>query len=217
MSDHISVKCKANALLWSMLFILIISVGVNCYAQDQQIVRVEEDWRMVVGDPDPENVAPQVTLVISPSGDVNSLFAAFTMNHRGMPEFSSGGLQLQVWDGETSLQTRNFPNASVLSQAGETVTWTQSMELKDGLLTFEVLNGDSLTWGEFGGQSYLKVNVNSSIQNLNNYTPSVSVQNSGIGFASNRVQSLVLVRVRRIISTGQILEDNTPRTVHQQE
>jgi hypothetical protein len=40
------------------------------------------------------------------------------------------------------------------------------------------------------------------------------VRNSGIGFASNRVQSLVLRRVRYILDTGDQYEDATVRTVY---
>jgi hypothetical protein len=205
----------------AILFVLwqCVLFGGNCLAQApaDQIVRVEEDWQMVLGDPEPESVAPQVTCVISPVANVNSMYTALTINNRGLPEFAPGGLQLQVWNNETPLQTKNFSNTHVLSHAGETVRWTNTMELKDGLLTFEIVNGHSATWGEFGNQGSLKAVVNSTLSNLNGYSPSVSVENSSIGFASNRVQSLVLLRVRQISSTGVITEDTTPRIVHQQQ
>jgi hypothetical protein len=196
---------------------LFISVTGPCLAQDVQVVRVEEDWKMLLGDPEPQSVAPQVTCVISPVANVDSLYAAFTLNHRGLPNFNPGGLQLQVWDNETPLSIKNSANTSILSKSGEPVTWTQSMELKDGALTFEILNGNSATWGEFGGNGELKASVNTALPNLNNYSPDVSVKNSSIGFASNRVQSLVLNRVRLITSTGKIIEDKTVRIVYPQQ
>ena len=218
MSYRITALHKLSILLFTMLIFQL--AGGYCLGQDQplsQVVRVEEDWKMVLGIPDPESIAPQITCMISPIGDVNSLHAAFTLNHRGMPDFSPGGLQLQVWDNESPLFMKNFSNTSILSHDNEIVTWTQAMELKDGALTFEVVNGHSETWNHFGDQNSLKAVVNSVLPNLNNYHPNVSVNNSGIGFASNRVQSLVLQRVRLILSTGQIIEEDTPRIVYQQK
>jgi hypothetical protein len=200
--------------------LLIIFSGGNCLAQENppaQIVRVEEDWKMILEQPEPESVAPQVTCVISPVDNVNSLHAALTLNHHGLPDFTPGGMQLQIWNNETSMLNNNNPNNAVLSQTDEIVSWTQSMELKEGALTFEVINGSSATWGEFGGQGYLKAVVNTTLENLNNYSPDVSVGNSGIGFASNRVHVLVLDKVRYITSTGAVIEDDTQRIIHYQE
>ena len=55
-----------------------------------------------------------------------------------------------------------------------------------------------------------------TLENLNSYHPTVSVGNSGISYAANRVQSLVLKRVRVTTSEGEVLEDSTARPVHQQ-
>jgi len=121
-----------------------------------------------------------------------------------------------VWMDEIPLISRKFPNGAVMAQPGEIVGWTQSMELDDGVLVFEVTDGSSSTWGSFGGQGYLKIYMYTSLTNLNGYSPTVSVNNSGIGYAANRVQLLVLRRVRLITSTGEVLEDTTARVVHQQ-
>ncbi|MGW8256693.1 MAG: hypothetical protein ACWGMZ_04330 [Thermoguttaceae bacterium] len=196
--------------------ISLINAGI-CVADGtgNQVVRVEEDWEMTLGTPDAENDAPQVSCIISPVGNVCSVHGVFTLNHQSLPDYAAGGLQLQIWDDEEPLLGKNFPDESLMAQSDETVTWTQSMELKDGHLTFEIINGNSTTWGQFGGQGYLKAYVNSTLQDLNQYSPTVSVGNSGIGFASNRVQSLILKRVRLILSTGEVIEDNTARVVHQ--
>jgi hypothetical protein len=218
MSYYKNVLLTLNAIIFVAL--LIIFNGGVCLAQGDppaQIVRVEEDWKMILDQPEPGIVAPQVTCVISPIGNVNSLYAAFTLNHQGMPEFSPGGMQMQVWNNETSITNRNYPNNAILSLNNETVTWTQTMELKDGMLTFEVINGSSDTWGAFGSQGYLKAIVNTTLQDLNSYSPDISVAKSDIGFASNRVRSLVLEKVRYITSTGAVIEDNTDRIVHYQE
>jgi len=175
---------------------------------------VEEDWELVVGTPASESDAPQVICVISPVGNVDSLHATLELNNHSVPEFAAGGLQFQLWEGEVPLTERKFPNQALLSHANETVTWTQSMELSGGSLEFEITDGNSVTWGTFGGQGYLKASVTTTLSDLNAYNPAVSVANSGVCYAANRVQSLTLKRVRVYMSDGQVLVDCTERVVH---
>jgi len=182
-----------------------------------QIVRVEEDWELVVSTPDPDTDGPQVICVSSPGEGMNSLHANFELNLRSLPGFAPGGLQLQVWNGETPVGQSQAPNTAVMRTPGETVRWTQTMQLSGGMLTFEIVGGSSTTWESFGGQGYLKANVATSLADLSGYSPQVSATYSGVSYASNRVASLVLKRVRMISQNGQVLEDNTPRVVYQQD
>jgi hypothetical protein len=50
-----------------------------------------------------------------------------------------------------------------------------------------------------------------SFANLNAYSPDVSISNSGVSFAPNRVQSLTLNCVRYYTSDGQVFQDNQSR------
>ncbi len=184
---------------------------------DPVVVRVEEDWELVIGSTDTNSVAPQVTAVISPLCNVKSWYATFEVNARSLPTFSPGGLQLQTWQGGNSTSEKKFPGGGVLAQAGESICWTQSMELSDGTLTYEVTDGQSSTWGAFGGQGHLKGSVSTSLSNLNHYDPDVSVSNSGVGYAKNLVQSLTIKRVRVFLSSGAEVEDATERVVHTAE
>ena len=187
--------------------------GVFASDSAPNIVRVEEDWELVVDTPDANNVAPQVTCAISPTGQLNSLYATIEFNHQSQPDFVAGGMQLQLWNGESPVSTHKYPNNAVMSQPGETVSWTQAMTLTGGNLVYSVVNGESVTWGSFGW-ACLHVSAASDLPNLNGYDANVSVQNSGVGFASNRVQSLVLKAVRLVTSTGEVLADTTLRPVY---
>jgi hypothetical protein len=91
------------------------------------------------------------------------------------------------------------------------------MHLSGGMLTFEIVGGSSATWGAFGGQGYLKASTATGLTDLGGYSPQVSASYSGVSYASNRVASLVLRRVRKITQNGQVQEDSTPRVVYQQE
>lgn len=175
------------------------------------VVRVVEDWQLVVSQPDPSLDAPQVTAVISPLGHLNSLYAAFELNHQSQPAFVGGGMQLQLWNGETPLVSKKHKEGQKLTYDNEMITWTQEMSLKDGVLYFVVRNGTSTTWGNFGGPLSTAAAVATSLENLNAYSPVLGVENSGVGYAGNRVTSLKLLRVRAYTSDGQVVEDSTVR------
>ena len=180
-----------------------------------QITRVEEDWELVVADPDVATDAPQVTTIISPFGHLESLYGAFDFNHRSQPDFVAGGAQVQAWNGEQLLTRSNSNFTSKLQNAAETVTWTQVMKLHDGYLQFKVTSGSSSSWGSFGNWPYLRANVATSLTTLADYDPAVSVDNSGVGYAGNRVTSLTLKRVRRYLATGELHDQvTTPFVVH---
>jgi len=184
-------------------------------AQTTTVVRVEEEWELVVATPDSNSDGPQITCVMSPLGHVASLHAVFDLNHQSLPSFTPGGLQLQAWSGEWPVSQRKFPDTSVMAHAGETVCWTQSLEIVEGNLVMEITDGSSTTWGSFGGQGYLKTTVDTTLADLNAYDPAVSIAHSGVGYAANRVQSLVLKAVRLTTSTGEVLvQDDYPRTIY---
>jgi hypothetical protein len=170
---------------------------------------------LVVATPDSNSDSPQITCIISPMGNVASVYTAFDLNHQSLPSYSPGGLQLQVWNGDVAVSQRKFPNDSVLTHAGETICWTQSLEIVEGSLVMEIIDGSSTTWGSFGGQGYLRATVNTTLADLNAYNPAVSIANSGVSYAANRVQSLVLKSVQLTTSTGEVLvQDDYPRTIH---
>ena len=212
---------RAPRFCWPcLLFLSISSVCFHSWtvaqAQDSgtTIVRVEEEWELVVGEPHANSSAPQVVCVFSPLGHLQSCHATFELNHQTLPDSVAGGLQLQTWNGESPLRSRKFPNPALLAQPGETIRWTQVMEVGDGAVSFEITGGSSTTWGSFGGQGYLKASVPSYLTNLNGYDPSVSTSNSGVGYAANLVTSLVLKKIRVVTSDGQVIEDATVRVVH---
>jgi hypothetical protein len=192
-------------------------LGAAGVCQAQSVEKIEEDWELVISDPDPDLAAPQTTCTIAPAGNLEGLHATLELNVRSQPEFAPGGVQLQLWNGEELLATRTYVNYSALATPNETIRWTQKVRRANNEdLIFEVVQGESATWGDFGGQGYLRAEVDGSLLNLDTYNPDVSAANSGVGFASNRVQSLVLKEVRVTMTDGTVNVDATPRVVHQQ-
>jgi hypothetical protein len=209
-------KCKRLWLRTAAWLMCLAAAMVGAQpAAATDIVRVEEDWELVVSQPDANLNGPQVTCVISPL-TVDDAYCAFDINYHTQPDYSPGGLQVHVWDPKSPIVTGNLPVSGVMQQSGETVTWTQTMSLSQGSLSFAVSNGQSATWGSFDN-SDKPVSVCTSAQNLNGYDPNQSLANSGVSFASNLVTSLTLKAVRWYSADGTLLgQITTPQTVHPQ-
>lgn len=157
------------------------------------IVRVEEDWRLVLNEPNESADCPQFHTVMSPTGNVDSYYAEVLWNHRETPDYASGGVQLRSWYDELLLRRRSVEYRT-LSTAAETITWTQAMQADVDMLTFWVLNGNSTTWGAFGRD--MVIDVPTGILDLAQYSPTVSAANTCITYGANRVESLRITAVR---------------------
>ena len=89
-----------------------------------------------------------------------------------------------------------------------------AMSLEGGQLKFEVLNGNSITWANFGGQGYLKSTLPTDLTHLGSYRPDTSLKHSRVGFASHRVKKLVRKQVRYYTETGLVATDSNESVVH---
>ncbi len=176
--------------------------------------RVEEDWEIVIGEPSPQDEAPQILNVISPQGTQSGEFYVFELNHSTQPEYAAGGMQLQRWTGDTVRGWKSKNTTASLAIPGETIRYTLRMRVIDNDLWVSVRNGTSQTWGTFGGDE-LRLWSGSTFYNLNSYRTSHSTSNSRVGFASYRVTSFVLKEVR-YYSNGELVQtDETDRVVHE--
>jgi hypothetical protein len=70
------------------------------------------------------------------------------------------------------------------------------MTLDGCKLVFEVVDASSESWGDFSGSGALRLETATDLERLNGYRPAVSINESGIAYAGNRVSSLVLERIR---------------------
>ena len=99
--------------------------------------------------------------------------------------------------------------APLFDHSNETIHWVQRISLQDGTLTFQVRDGESETWGTFGGDD-LSLDASTSLTALNAYRPSVSLSESQVGYAENRVVSLTLTKLVWITEDGDVHEQNAP-------
>ncbi|HWE40324.1 MAG TPA: hypothetical protein VG406_27480 [Isosphaeraceae bacterium] len=189
-------------------------VGLALPSSTAIIDAVEEDWQLVVETPDPVEAGPQITTSMRPTVGDNASFIDFDLNYREYPDFDPGGMQIQVWSGEDCVQTATQQTAQ-LDTPGETVSWTQRMSVSGGTITYNIVNGQSTTWGQFGqGEGQLSVSQASSVSSLSGYSPDDSVARSGVSWQSNHVTSLTLKQVRYYAAGVLVNTDTTPRTVN---
>lgn len=199
---------------WLVLLVLVSISWGELFASDPlPVIRVEEDWVVEIGTPDPLIDAPQIVTTISPFSSLDGAYAVFELNHMTLPDYTAGGMQLQVWSGESILNYKNFPTINALTHVNESVHYTMKMEISGGNMSFEVVNGTSSTWGDFGGQGYLKSTYNTTLTDLGTYSPITSVTNSRVGFASHQVKRYSLIQVRYYSQDGLQTVDSTERVV----
>lgn len=178
-------------------------------AESSRVVLVEEHWELRIAQPDFDRSAPQITMVMSPTGNLGDIHFLFTLNHGSAPEYAPGGLQVQHWNGEEFVTARTVQESVTLDHEEEVIHWTQRLWLQDGHLKFQIREGESQTWGNFGGDG-LTLNLSTSQTALNSYRPSVSLTESQVNYAENRVASLTLTKLVWVTVDGQVHEQNAP-------
>lgn len=188
----------------------LILAGLLCFvtkpllADSPKIVRIEEQWELQVGEPDVQRNAPQATMVISPHDDLEGVYFLFTLNHRNADGYQPGGMQVQMWDGEELVDSMAGSAESPLNLSDDVIGWTQCIAVDDSTLSFEVVNGSSTSWGSFGSGGSLRISSPTTLQNLGGYRPAVSLGESRVGYAGNRVVALVLQKLTWYTDDGEV-------------
>lgn len=204
-ASFLSSLIAANIFLWS---------AAPAFADSPKVVQIEEQWELVVGEPDTGLSAPQATMVMSPTGNLDSTYFLFTLNCRNLPDYQPGGVQVQHWEGDSVVDSGTGSVSEPLSQLADTVSWTQRVSLHDSTVTFEIVDGSSDSWGHFGNEGSLKLTSETSLRSLNSYKPAISLTESQIGYADNRVKSLILKKLVWLTDDGQTHQLTAPIDIH---
>jgi len=200
------------AIFLSAASALALTLGAS-FVTTTEPDRIEEDWQVVLGTPDTSTDCPQISATTSPTGSAQDPLMVFKLNYRDQPNFQSGGLSAQAWQGKQFLSNSD-QGSDQLATPNETVTWTQRMSLSGGNINFKVLSGNSTTWGQFGANDTdLAVSTASSAADLSGYTPTYSVSNSGATYGANRVTTMTLLQVRYYQGSTLLSTDTTARQV----
>lgn len=188
------------AILGCLAFFAPVAVAQEDPLAGVDVVKIEEDWSLDIANPDPAADCPQVVTVFGPSDPSLGTHAIFEINHGTLPDYGEGGMQLQVWHGESLIGYRSRFAPSEFNLAIERLTYTTVSKVTDGYLILYVKNGDSLTWGGFGsGESSLNIVMSTWRTDLNTWDPQNSITHSRVAYGANRVNNYVRTAVRYYI------------------
>jgi hypothetical protein len=202
----------ARATQWTTAVCLVIGAIQSASAQSPEspkIVQIEEHWEMAVGEPDPQLSAPQATMIMSPQDNLDGQYFLFTLNHRSVPSYEPGGLQVQLWNGNETVDAESY-SAGPLDQSSDVIAWVQRLKVENGSLSFEIVDGSSNSWGNFGSNGSLAFTTPTSLEDLSGYRPAVSLGESQVGYAGNRVQRLLLTKLVWVTDDGETHELQAP-------
>ena len=173
-------------------------------AEDAAVYMVEEDWEMVINEPDSDNNSPQITFFTSPSSGIGDSYFQLQMNYHADEEYSSGGFHVAaVRNGVTEDEERSGTRKTLATDEDH-VRWTSVMAVIGNKTLFAVRDGFGQEWGSFGGPDYLVQIVPSPVSDLSNYQYQQSLDNVDIGFGKNRVSEIKLKAVRLFYTDGQV-------------
>ncbi len=158
-----AICCMRNTswktLITSLFFVLSVADSTFGQTPGRTTVRVEEDWVALIAGPDSSQSSPQIMNFISPIQSTEGIFGLVQLNHRGAPEFRSGGLQVQGWLGESMIGYVEDYRDAVLSRSSDNLRYTVAMEKTatgirtprtlsaGGMLTQQTVNPDDLIGG----------------------------------------------------------------------
>ena len=199
----------AQVVPWVIAVCLVLGATMSASAQSPKIVQIDEHWEMVVGEPDTQLSSPQATMIMSPQGNLDGQYFLFTINHRSVPSYEPGGMQVQLWNGGAVVDAESS-SAGPLEQANDELHWVERLKVEEGTLSFEVVDGSSSSWGSFGGNGSLAFSTPTSLESLNGYRPAISLTESQVGYAGNRVQRLLLKKLVWLTDDGESHELQAP-------
>ena len=202
------------SLVAAIALVAVVSMSGEVSAQP---LYVEEDWEVVIATPDPAGHAPQIITAMSSTDRLEDVHAIFELNHATLPDYQAGGMGLQIWSGDTNLAHMVHPRTGVLQTENEVIRYKMTMRISNGVIKFEVKDGQSTTWGTgtWGTGGFYR-QVSTSQTALYNYSPATSAKFSKVAFAKHRVQKFALKESRIYGPSGVLLSrDTTERIVHQ--
>lgn len=212
MSSVSQWSCRSLGM-GALFFVYTCFVSGGLAAQDGATgyARIEEDWELVLVTPDGASGSPQISLDLAPEPD-SPLAGILLLNYQDAPDFTSGGVQVQLWDGEQRLTTAGMPMPP-LDVDNETISFTVFIERSGGTLRYGVKNGKCGDRINFGG-GRLVVSCADRITTINRYDSNHSLENATIVLGANRVESLRLRQVRKYRADGAGIDTEPGKVVY---
>lgn len=177
------------------------------------IIRVEEDWVAYVRNPNYDTCAPQIVNFLSPTGTTVGPFGLIELNHGSLPDFRSGGFQVQTWVNDTNYSRITSDESRRLSRDYDRLSYTVVMEIDGDDFRFTMKNGRSRTWGRFATTGISATAPRYSLD-LTHYDPQESVDNTTVNVGAHRIDVLAQIETRYYSATELVSTDETNRVIH---
>lgn len=202
--------------LVSFCLVSVLLNGANAHAEDP-VVRVEIDWELLIDQPDLNNASPSISFAIAAGNNLDGLHGLFTVNYSESNGFQAGGFENQIWNGRSRLKTRKTTNTEVLSTPGEVIRFTHVMlyDSANSRIYFDVQNFSSTTWGVWSANFVTQYKDVAGYAGLDQFSPIVSMNNSGVIEGKNRVSYILLRRVRQTTASGATVSTEINKYIHQ--
>lgn len=204
MRNTFGVRCAHVAVIGGMVVACTLTTAKESTASEPVVYKVEEDWEMVVNEPDVANNSPQVTFFTSPSTGNEDSYFQLQMNYHADEDYSSGGFHVAAVDGGAMMDEARSVTRKTLATDDDQIRWTSVMAVINNRALFAVRDGHGQQWGDFGGPDYLVRTVPSPVSDLSGYHHQQSLDNVDIGFGKNRVSRITLKAVRLFYTDGQV-------------
>lgn len=209
---QVSLFLAARGIWGALACAMVVSLGATPIHAAGPYDRIEEDWELILNTPDGATGSPQIAFEMTPEAG-SPLTGIFLINDRDTPNFLAGGVQVQLWNGDTNTATADF-GSTTLANVDEKITFTLYMDRQTaGQLKYGVLKGQCTTWGDLG-KAPLNVSCPDTMNTFTNYLSANSVSNAQIMLGANRVKSLKLIQVRKYYVKGQGKDTETGITVY---
>ena len=206
---HLVLRAPSFALIGGILLGGVLGLcgglqGADLLAEEPTVYKVEEDWEVVVNEPDPSNNSPQITFFASPTHLSERTYFQLQLNYHAADHYSSGGFHVaSVTDDQIVDEARSKTRKNLATQ-NDVIRWTSVMAVIDNRALFAVRDGHGREWGSFGGPDYLVRMVPSPVSDLSLYRYQQSMDSVDIGFGKNRVSRITLKAVRLFYTNGHV-------------
>jgi hypothetical protein len=199
-------KCTGYCHLWCLAVLASVCLPATAQSDQPSIYKIEEDWELVVSSPRAAIHCPQVSIYTTPHNDHQGTYFQLQLNYAAREVFTGGGFMVSAVRNESTIQEARSDVREPLAHDGEQLRWTSVMAVINNELLFAIRDGVGNHWGEFGGPDYIVRMPAGSIGSLDHYSPQRSLETVDIGFGANRVQSLVLTKVRVFFTDSEMIE-----------
>ncbi|QDU41426.1 hypothetical protein Mal4_57930 [Maioricimonas rarisocia] len=171
-----------------------------------QIVRIEEDWELVVTDQNPFGDPPRVLTVFGPADPTWGAHALFELRPGVMPGVVDDSTERRCWWHD--LPGRDAPAGE------ERISFTTSISVQGSDLEMAVIRGNSSGGRSIVDSSRLSIAVNTARTSLNSHHPDDSLVHTRVAAGKQSVRHFARTSFRRYSPEGLVSVDHQWRMIH---